>query len=332
MGYMKHFIMTTKTLIFIVLFFSCQTRAENLELMHEPTPRVSDNGAIIAITGLDYGTSDLFVTATANGQQLHFLFWRVNANNRLEQIGGSFQNFEIKDIALASLRGRRFIAAARDKDDRLLIFHREISEDFRILDAPPPNIGPRVSEVSLDTRISSSGRQNALVSARTMDGKLVVISYEIYPTGIILQRDKIEYGKAKAISMSNSDGRQGPSRGHGTAMVDSTSKLRYIHFFLNGNQILRGDSVTQSAVEPGSIVIDASIDVDPAVGPFGEWFTFFVDRGPSAVKVPQPERHFVGHGRAKLIGWVHEDSNGLNQLARIRKKTRIPFKRSCCNR
>ncbi len=260
----------------------------------------------LSVAGLNFGNSGLFVTAVRDSERkLRLLLWAADAAGRAEVRAVHTTEGTIKEVSASVLTGKRFATALRDSQDRLRVIAWQSSEDGRSITRLGTATGPKVRRVAAATGPDGL----VFVAARDFGGKLMVSAFQVAGDSVV-PAGRETYGGVSVVSAVT-------GTTQGTAMRDSAGRLRLIHFW---SPLFRGGLGTGGAISDVRIGADGS-------GFSGEWFTFSIDNGPSAVRTGAgcTGRRMIGHGRGKLIGWKLKNTSIQADFDRTREKQLTGF-------
>jgi len=258
----------------------------------------------LSIAGLDFGFSGLFVIAVRDieGNLLVQVWANDETKPRFVEKAGA-----IKDVATASLSGKRFVTAVRDDADQLRVIAWQASENGRELKRLGTYVGPKISKLAAASGDSIFGR--VFITARRSDGRLFVGYFDVAGASVNPKWSETYDGQVGAVAASS-------GMTNTAAMRDGDGKLRLIHF---SSTMIRG------GIGAGLDISDARISNNDVGTP--EWFTFSIDNGPTGVRAGAgcTQRRLIGHGLGKLIGWKLENGSSEDNFVRTREKQLTDF-------
>lgn len=273
--------------------------------------------ARIAITGLRYGSSDMFITALRDSEdRLRLMVWRVDSAGRTELRGNIATDGAIREVSVASIGERRFVTVLGDSEGRLRLIGWAASPDGRAierLDTAATDIAvSAVAAAAKPHTVTPDGavadRPAVFVAARLQDGTLLVQYWDLRPDGTLRKESERQFGPVGVVAAA--DGFQNM-----LAMRDGDGELRLTAF--------------QGAAGPfrfptaqGGAIRDVRVAL-PGTLFFGfEAFTFSIGREETAVRTGLnclSGRLILGDGLGKLIGWKQEGLNPNLPIARTRE-------------
>jgi hypothetical protein len=273
--------------------------------------------ARIAVTGLRYGSSDMFVTALRDSEdRLRLMVWRVDGAGRAELRGNVATSGTIREVGVASIGERRFVTVLRDSEGRLRLIGWAAGPDGRAierLDTAATDIAvTAVAAAAKPHTVTPEGtvaqRPAVFVAARLQDGTLLIQYWDLRPDGALRKESERRFGPVDVAAAA--DGFQNM-----LAMRDGDGELR-LTAFEGPTGPFRYPTAEGGAIRDVRVALPGSLF-------FGfEAFTFSIGREEIAVRTGLnclSGRLILGDGLGKLIGWKQEGLNPNLPIGRTRE-------------
>lgn len=278
--------------------------------------------ARIAITGLRYGSSDMFVTALRDSEdRLRLMVWRVDGAGRAELRGNVATDGTIREVSVASIGERRFVTVLGDSEGRLRLIGWAASPDGRAierLDTAATDIAvSAVAAAAKPHTVTPDGavadRPAVFVAARRQDGTLLIQYWDLRPDGTLRKESERRFGPVGVIAAA--DGFQNM-----LAMRDGDGELR-LTAFQGAAGPFRFPTAQGGAIRDVRVALPGTLFFGFEAFTFSIGHeTFGVHTGPPiGGSCSGPGRLILDDGLGKLIGWKQEGLNPNLPIGRTRE-------------